>query len=126
MNLMRLNKARCKALHLGRGNHWYQYGLGDEGIESSPAKKDLGIVVDERLGMSHQCVLTARILGCIKTSVGSKSREVILPPLLCSGETPRGVLHPALKPPAQERHGAVGVGSEEGSKKEIFLQPFST
>ena len=54
------------------------------------------------------------ILGCIKSRVANRSREGILP--LCSGQTPFGVLCPALEPPAQDRHGAVGAGPEEATK----------
>ena len=79
---MRFNKSRCKVLHLGCGNPHYQYKLGDERIEQSPDEYGLGVLMGGNVDMSQKRALGAQkanlILGCIKRSVVSRSREVIL------------------------------------------------
>jgi len=83
LKLIRFNKSKRKVLHVDRGNALYQYKLEDETIEHSPAKKNLGFLVDEKLDMSQQCALTDQkanhILGCIRRRMPSRVREVILP-----------------------------------------------
>jgi len=82
-NLMKLNKANCKVLYMHQGNLKHKYGLGREWIKSSPEEKDLGVLVDKKSHMTHQCALATQkancILSCIKRSMARRSREVILP-----------------------------------------------
>jgi len=62
------------------------YRLRVDLLEISSVESDLGVVVDDKLTISQQCALAAKkadgILGCIKKSVASRTREVLLP--LCS------------------------------------------
>ena len=80
---MRFKKSKRRVMHLGRNNCKCQYSLGNDLLERSSVEKDTGVLVNNRLAVSQQCALVAkkanRILVCIKRSVASRAREVILP-----------------------------------------------
>ncbi|KAJ7413899.1 hypothetical protein BTVI_42146 [Pitangus sulphuratus] len=56
--LMKFNKTKCKVWR-GHGNPKQKYRLEGEWIENSPEEKDLGVLVNKKLNMTCQCVLTA-------------------------------------------------------------------
>ncbi|PKU43821.1 pol- hypothetical protein [Limosa lapponica baueri] len=82
INGMEFIKNKYWTLRLGQKNTGYKYELGEEWLESSPAERDLGVLVDGKLNRSQQCALAAkranRILACIKHTIANRSKEVVI------------------------------------------------
>ncbi|KAK4815346.1 LOW QUALITY PROTEIN: hypothetical protein QYF61_000178 [Mycteria americana] len=117
----KFNKAKCKTCtwvgaitSISRG--WVVNGL------RAALQRRTRILVDEKLDMNQQmctCSPESQLYPSLhKKKWGQQVKGGDSAPLLCSCETPPGVLHPVLASPAQERHGPVGAGPEEGHKND--------
>jgi len=48
-NLMRFNKAKYEVFHFGHSNPTYEYRLEEELLICRAARKDMGVLIDEKL-----------------------------------------------------------------------------
>ena len=83
--LMKFNKAKCKVLHMGRGNPKHDWARN--GLRAALRRRTWGCWLVTNMSQ-QQCMLAAqkanRVLGCIKRSVTSGSRDS--DSLVCSHE----------------------------------------
>ena len=99
-------------------------GWAENRLRAALPKKTWGCGLTRSSTWPSTCSPESKLCsGQHQRSVASRLREVIL--LLYSGETPPGVLRPALEPSAQERHGPVGAGPEEATKMNRGMEHLS-
>ncbi|CAM5149037.1 unnamed protein product [Natator depressus] len=82
-NRMKFNNEKCKVMHLGINNKNFCYKLETHHLEVTEEEKDLRVLVDHRMTMSHQCDMAVKkanaVLGCIRRGISSRDKEVLVP-----------------------------------------------
>ena len=78
---MKFNFDKCKVMHVGRDKYRDAYLMGGQVLAVTEQERDLGVVLNNKLGVSEQCKVARgkalRMLGAINRNVAYKNGEVI-------------------------------------------------
>ncbi|PKU31259.1 hypothetical protein llap_18436 [Limosa lapponica baueri] len=80
-NLLEFNRGECQVLHLGRNNPVHQSRAGDQLAGKELSRRELGVPGERQAEYeaAHAAINVNSILSCIRESIPSKSRKVIIP-----------------------------------------------
>ena len=72
----------CKVLHLGSRHPRYGYNMGDLILEAATEKKDLGVIIDEKLKFDKhteaQVNKANKVLGLLRRSFETLDKETLV------------------------------------------------
>lgn len=79
---MELNVEKCKVMHVGVNNKMERYGINGQDLVETSEEKDLGVIINQNLKVSQQCLTAAKkgnqILGLIYRTFSMRSKEIIV------------------------------------------------
>ena len=76
---MPFNTAKCKVMHLGKGNQEFQYSMDDQVLQAVKEERDLGVQFTSDLKPSAQCQQAySKASRTLSRTISYKSRDVML------------------------------------------------
>jgi Reverse transcriptase (RNA-dependent DNA polymerase)/Endonuclease-reverse transcriptase len=79
---MQFNVAKCKIMHVGRGNPCYKYYMNGVELKSVDEETDVGVVIHKSLKPARQCEKAANtakaVLGLVQRNFHYRDRKVYL------------------------------------------------
>ena len=73
---------KCKCIHIGHGNMYEEYKMGDAVLGRTTQGKDLGVTYSAEMKVSEQCGIAAskgnQIIGLIRRIITYKEKQLIV------------------------------------------------
>ena len=76
---MLFNFGKCKCIHIGHGNMYEEYKMGDAVLGRTTQEKDLRVTYSAEMKVSEQCGIAAskgyQIIGLIRRTITYKEKQ---------------------------------------------------